>query len=102
MKLNLNLNHFYFFMITITILFMIFFPESAFAQVAFESKVKNLTNQLISVVLPLMSVLGLVYAVFMAMTGDASAKGRIIFVIGCSAVGFLAPTIINWLQSAAG
>ncbi len=77
-------------------------PESALAQVAFESKVRNLTNQLITVVLPLLSVLGLVYAVFMAVTGDGAAKGRIIFVISCSILGFLAPQIISWIQSVAG
>lgn len=75
-------------------------PEFAFA-IGFESKVQNLTTQLITVVLPLLSVLGLVYAVFMAVTGDGAAKGRIIFVISCSILGFLAPQIISWIQSVA-
>ena len=79
-------------------------PDSAWAVVAsgFESKMNRLTNQLISVMLPLMSVLGLLYAVFLAVIGDASAKVRILTVIGCSIVGFLAPHIIAWLQSIAG
>lgn len=83
------------------------YPDSSFAQWAgaggaFESKVTGLTGKLVTIVLPLLSVLGLVYAVFLAMTGDTGAKGRIIMVIGCSVVGFLAPSIIRWLQSASG
>lgn len=81
-----------------------FFPEAAHAQFAggFESKMQGLTNKLITVVLPLISILGLVYAVILAVTGDAGAKMRIVMVIGCSVVGFLAPHIISWFQSASG
>jgi len=81
-----------------------FMPEMAFAQFGggFESKMQGLTTKLITVVLPLVSVLGLVYAVILALTGDGAAKGRIIMVIVCSIVGFLAPHIISWFQSAAG
>ena len=68
----------------------------------FESRMKGLTNQLMTVVLPLMSVLGLVYAVILALTGDCGAKGRIVMVIICSVVGFLAPHIISWFQAAVG
>ncbi|PIP89073.1 MAG: hypothetical protein COW01_15930 [Bdellovibrionales bacterium CG12_big_fil_rev_8_21_14_0_65_38_15] len=84
---------------------MAFFPESAFAQViggGFESKMQGLTTKLITVILPLVSVLGLVYAVILALTGDGGAKTRIIMVIVCSVVGFMAPHIISWFQSAAG
>lgn len=82
-----------------------FYPDSAFAQViggGFESKMQGLTTKLITVILPLVSVLGLVYAVILALTGDGAAKGRIIMVIVCSIVGFMAPHIIGWFQSAAG
>ena len=74
-------------------------PAMAFG---FESKMQGITNQLISTVLPLLSILGLVYAAILALTGDASAKARIITVIGVSVIGFLAPAIIQWLQRAAG
>ena len=79
--------------------------EPAWAQFVgsgFENRMKGLTNQLMTVVLPLMSVLGLVYAVILALIGDGAAKGRIIMVIVCSIVGFLAPHIISWFQSAVG
>lgn len=83
---------------------MAFMPDIAHAQFAggFESKMQGLTTKLITVILPLVSVLGLVYAVILALTGDGSAKGRIIMVIVCSIIGFLAPHIIGWFQSAAG
>ena len=81
----------------------LFYPDPAWAlfKSAFESKMKLLTNNLITVLLPLMSVLGLVYAVLLALIGDATAKVRIYTVIGCSIVGFLAPYIISWLQAVA-
>ena len=81
------------------------FPEIVSAQLFasnFESRMKGLTNQLMTVILPMMSVLGLVYAVLLALAGDGGAKGRIIMVIVCSLVGFLAPHIISWFQSAVG
>lgn len=83
---------------------MVFMPELAHAQFSggFESKMQNLTTRLITVILPLVSVLGLVYAVFLALTGDGAAKGRIVTVIVCSVIGFMAPHIISWFQSAAG
>lgn len=83
---------------------MAIMPDVAHAQFAggFESKMQGLTTKLITVILPLVSVLGLVYAVILALTGDGSAKGRIIMVIVCSIIGFLAPHIIGWFQSAAG
>lgn len=78
------------------------FPEFAFAQSGFESKVDGLTNKLIAVVLPAVSILGLIYAAILAASGDAAAKGRMVLVIGASVVGFLAPVIIEWFKSAVG
>lgn len=84
--------------------FVALMPDLAHAQFAggFESKMQGLTTKLITVILPLVSVLGLVYAVILALTGDGAAKGRIIMVIVCSIIGFMAPHIIGWFQSAAG
>lgn len=91
------------FMITL-VAFVAFMPDLAYAQFAggFESKMQGLTTKLITVILPLVSVLGLVYAVILALTGDGAAKGRIIMVIVCSIIGFMAPHIIGWFQSAVG
>ncbi len=81
----------------------VFMPELALADFGgFESRVSSLTRSLVTVVLPALSILGLLYASALAVTGDGAAKGRIATVIGCSIVGFLAPLIIKWLQSASG
>lgn len=84
------------------LIFSMAIPEIAWAFGGFESRMNNLTNQLISVVLPLMSVLGLIYAVFLSVTGSGEAKGKIYAVLACSAIGFMAPQIIAFIQSAAG
>ena len=88
----------------LVVLVVALMPDIANAQFSggFESKMQGLTTKLITVVLPLVSILGLVYAVFLAITGDGAAKGRIITVIICSVIGFLAPHIISWFQSASG
>lgn len=79
-----------------------FFPEMALAQGGFESKVDSLTDSLIAVVLPAVSILGLIYAAILAASGDAGAKQRMVLVIVASMVGFLAPVIIDWVKSAIG
>lgn len=92
-------------LISIVFVIGILICGDASAQVAFgglESKVQGLTQKLVSVILPLFSILGLVYAVILALSGDVAAKARITTVIICSVVGFLAPQIIGWVQSAVG
>ena len=92
-------------MILFLILVMAFYPETALAQFgagAFESRMQGLTTKLITVLLPLMSIIALIYAVFLALMGDGAAKGRIFMVICVSVVGVLAPYLIRWFQSAAG
>lgn len=80
---------------------IVLMPDAVMA-FGFESKMQNLTSQLIGTVLPLLSILGLVYAAILALSGDAAAKSKIITVISVSLIGFLAPSIIQWLQKAAG
>lgn len=81
-------------------------PALSFAQSfggsGFENKVNNLTNKLISFILPAVSILGLIYAAILAATGDENAKKRMVLVVIASIVGFLAPLIIRWMQSAVG
>ena len=80
----------------------VLFPELGLAQSGFESKVNGLTDKLIAVVLPAVSILGLIYAAILAATGDQAAKSRMVLVAFASIVGFLAPIIIGWLKSASG
>ena len=77
------------------------FPDMALAY-DFQGQTTRLTSNLITTVLPLLSTLGLLYAAILALTGDGGAKARIITVVVCSIVGFLAPHFIEWLKAAAG
>lgn len=80
-----------------------FFPETAFAQYGeFESRMSGLSNKLITVVMPSLSLLGLIYSAFLGLSGSAEGKQKMIVVIFCSVFGLLAPFIINFLKSAVG
>ena len=80
-------------------------PKPVFAQLwggsSFESRISSFTDSLMSVVLPAVAILGLLYAAMLAMGGDEGAKRRMVLVVIASVVGFLAPPIIRWFQSAA-
>ena len=81
------------------------FMDPAFSQwggMGFESRIQSLTNNIISVLLPAVAILGLLYAAILAASGDEAAKKRMILVVVASVIGFLAPLIIRWFQSAAG
>lgn len=84
---------------------VMFMPELSFAQYGggsgFEGKMQSINSTLITRILPLVSVLGLVYASVLAINGDGGAKGKIIMVLVASVIGFLAPTIIEWLKGLA-
>ena len=68
----------------------------------FEGKIKGFTNNLMNVILPAVSILGLLYGAMLAASGDEGAKRRMTLVIIASVVGFLSPVIIRWFQSAVG
>ena len=61
----------------------------------FESRMENLQSKFINVVLPLMSIFGLVYAAIIAASGNEGAKGRITVVVIGSIIGFLAHTLLG-------
>ena len=68
----------------------------------FESKVQSMTGSLIRTLLPMMSILGMVYAAFLGVQGDPNARKRMTLVVSASLIGFLAPMIVGWLQSIVG
>lgn len=67
---------------------------------ALSQRVNGLTNKIIGTILPAISILGLVYSAILAASGDQGAKSRMVLVIIASIVGFLAPILIRWFQSA--
>lgn len=82
------------------------FADPALAQgfggSGFENRIKGFTDNIMSVILPAVAILGLLYAALLAASGDEGAKKRMILVVIASVIGFLAPVIIRWFQSAAG
>ncbi len=78
------------------------FTLAGLGGIGFESRIQSLTNSLISVMLPTIAILGLVYAAIQAAMGDEGAKKRMLLVIVACMIGFLAPMIIRWFQSAVG
>ena len=87
------------------VVFLLWISNTALAQFwgggDFEGKISSFTNNLISVILPAAAILGLLYAAMLATAGDEGAKKRMVLVIAASVIGFLAPIIIRWFQSAA-
>ena len=84
--------------------FFLLVPQLSFAQFGgsgFESKVQNINTNLITRILPLISIFGLFYSAALAISGDGEAKGKIIGVLLASGLGFLAPMIIEWLKGLA-
>lgn len=95
-------------MVGIFIVFTLY-SNSSFAQDmggiggdALSQRVNGLTNKIIGTILPAISILGLVYSAILAASGDQGAKGRMVLVIIASVIGFLAPIVIRWFQSAVG
>lgn len=84
---------------------LLWFSNIALAQLwggsGFEGKIRSITDNLISVVLPAVAILGLLYAAMLAIGGDEGAKKRMVLVVIASVIGFLAPLIIRWFQSTA-
>ena len=86
-------------------LVVVLIPELSFADYGggeFQGRMSGLTSNLVNVLLPAVSILGLVYAAILAAMGDESSKSRMVLVIIASVVGFLAPLFIRWLQSFMG
>ncbi|MBF0298164.1 MAG: hypothetical protein HQK51_05555 [Oligoflexia bacterium] len=68
----------------------------------FEGKIKNLQDKFLNVILPIVAIFGLGYAGILAATGNEGAKGKIVLCLIGSAIAFLAPYIIAFVQNAVG
>ena len=72
-------------------------PELAHA--SFESSLIDLKSKLSGVVLPLLSVIGLLIAAFSYLTGNPEAKRHITYALIGAGVGFGAQAIIDFISS---
>ena len=74
----------------------IFVPEIGYASV--ESTLAAIQTRLISTVLPLVAILGLVFAGMSFAIGSPNARNHLVFSILGAVVGFGAPSIIAFIR----
>ncbi len=72
-------------------------PELAMASV--ESTLSNVQDKLVSTILPLVAILGLVFAGFSFVMGSASARSHLILAIIGAFIGFGAQSIVSLIRS---
>ena len=76
--------------------FLFLFQEQALASL--ESSLVSIKSRLTGVILPLISVIGLVIATFSFITGNPNAKQHIIYALVGSAIGFGAQSIVDFIS----
>jgi hypothetical protein len=72
-------------------------PDLAYADL--ESSIRNVRTELSMVVLPTLSVIGLLVASFSYLTGNQNAKQHITYALIGAGVGFGAQSIIDFISS---
>jgi len=76
---------------------LVAFPDPAYADL--ENSVRNIRDQLSGTFLPLLSVIGLLFASFSYLTGNPNSRQHITYALIGAAVGFGAQQIINFISS---
>lgn len=72
-------------------------PNVAYAD--FEGSLRNVKSELSVVVLPLLSVIGLLIASFSYMTGHPDAKRHVTYALIGAALGFGSQAVIDFISS---
>ncbi len=81
------------------ILFVTFWLGSSLALGSVEGSLMAIQTKLINVILPLVGILGLVFAAFSFFTGNAGARSHLFLAMMGAVVGFGAPSIIAFIRS---
>ena len=76
---------------------LVTFPDPAYADL--EGSVRNIRDQLSGTFLPLLSVIGLLFASFSYLTGNPNSRQHITYALIGAAVGFGAQQIISFISS---
>lgn len=84
-------------LLAITTFVVALHPDLAFADL--EGSLRNVKSQLTNIVLPLLSVIGLLIAAFSYLTGNPNAKQHITYALIGAGVGFGAQAIIDFIGS---
>ncbi len=81
----------------ITLILIVAFPMLGFCSV--ESSLAAVQSKLIGTILPLVAIIGLVFAGLSFVAGSPNARSHLVLAIIGAAIGFGAPSIVSWIQS---
>ncbi len=81
----------------ITLILIVGFPMLGFCSV--ESSLAAVQSKLIGTILPLVAIIGLVFAGLSFVAGSQNARSHLVLAIIGAAIGFGAPSIVSWIQS---
>lgn len=81
----------------LTLILIMAFPMLGFCSV--ESSLAAVQTKLIGTILPLVAIIGLVFAGLSFVAGSQNARSHLILAIVGAAIGFGAPSIVSWIQS---
>jgi type IV secretory pathway VirB2 component (pilin) len=84
----------YLFFITFAVFLLL--PTIGYGSV--ESTLSNIQNRLINVILPLVAILGLVWAGLSFVMGNPNARNHLMLAIFGAVVGFGAPSIVSFIR----
>jgi type IV secretory pathway VirB2 component (pilin) len=72
------------------------FPEIALASV--ESTLSAIQTKLITTILPLVAIIGLLFAGFSFVSGNANARAHLFLAVMGAIIGFGAPSIVAFIR----
>lgn len=75
---------------------LIAFPEIALASV--ESTLNAIQSRLITTILPMVAILGLLFAGFSFVSGNQNARAHFMLAILGACIGFGAPSIVGFIR----
>ncbi len=81
----------------LTLILIMAFPMLGLCSV--ESSLAAVQTKLIGTILPLVAIIGLVFAGLSFVAGSQNARSHLILAIVGAAIGFGAPSIVSWIQS---
>jgi type IV secretory pathway VirB2 component (pilin) len=81
----------------LTLILIVAFPMFGFCSV--ESSLAAVQSKLIGTILPLVAIIGLVFAGLSFVAGSQNARSHLVLAIIGAAIGFGAPSIVSWIQS---
>jgi len=64
-----------------------------------ESSLMAVQSKLIGTILPLVAIIGLIFAGLSFVAGSPNARNHLILAIIGASIGFGAPSIVSWIQS---